>query len=267
MDNCDRNAERERGDSPIRFLRPVSQYVGVALVCGSTFMGAAQANQVSLPADSAAQQAVAPVALSEPSSQIRWRPNPDRGTASSTLSGGRRGGLQSSCVGPGADVALLVPAETEGLVTTQAQPTVAWHVDTDQPVQLELVLSHPEQANPVYTKSLTVTQTDTIQVTLPELELDTRYRWTVFWGCDTQQPVPVHARSFIQRVDFVPADLTPTLSALDQARVYAAAGIWYDAYAALLKNDPLAQHPETQALVQQLLAQANPNHPLVVNAP
>lgn len=33
---------------------------------------------------------------------------------------------------------------------------------------------------PVYSKTLTADQTGMLQVTLPELEPDIRYRWTVF---------------------------------------------------------------------------------------
>ncbi|MEM6349383.1 MAG: DUF928 domain-containing protein [Cyanobacteria bacterium P01_D01_bin.14] len=66
------------------------------------------------------------------------------------------------------------------MLTTAVQPTVAWHVETDRTVQMDLVLSHPDQAMPIYSKTLTADQTGMLQVTLPELEPDIRYRWTVF---------------------------------------------------------------------------------------
>ena len=222
---------------------------GMAVLCGGQSV-------LALPTDAAA------VALAAPGSQIRWRPNPDRGSASSTLSGGRRGTQLASCANHGANLALLVPNNAEGLTTTLAEPTVAWHVETEQPVSLELVLSHPDQATPVYSKTLNVTQTETVQVTLPELELETRYRWTVFLTCDDRATAEVSDRSFIRRIDEVPAQLTTAQSEIDQAKVYAAAGIWYDA-CRLLLEPAQAQQPEAQQMLHQLLAQANPAHPLV----
>ena len=268
MDICDRTQGRGWGQSIALARLLARRYVGSLLIGGVLLWSGGQpalAQPIST-GHPATVSADTRVALSESSSQIRWRPNPDRGTASSTLSGGRRGARQIHCAADGAALSLLVPAEAAGLVTTQVEPTVAWHVDTEDPVNLEFVLSHPEQATPVYAKLLTVAETETVRVTLPALELDTRYRWTVFLSCDAQQTAEVHARSFIERVDFMPDGLTPALSNLDQARVYAAAGIWYDAYGALVTGEPQGQDAETQNLLQALLSQANPDHPLAATA-
>lgn len=123
---------------------------------------------------------------------VRWTPNPDRGSASSTLSGGRKGTSASACaldsLDPDPAVTLLVPDGTTGL-TTKAQPTLSWYLETHQTAEMEFVLSHPDQATPLYTQRLKA-NSRLVEVTLPEsaaLEVGTRYRWTVFVTCRQQR--------------------------------------------------------------------------------
>ncbi|MEO0539953.1 MAG: DUF928 domain-containing protein [Cyanobacteria bacterium P01_A01_bin.105] len=252
MRNCDRTL-------PIAIATAIAKRGPWAILLGSLL--AVQ------PVLAAPTPGLADATQSAPASQVRWRPNPDRGTATSTLSGGRRGTLATHCAADGPTLALLVPEQAAGLLTTQAEPTVAWHVETDRPVAMELMLSHPDQAAPVYQKTITADQSDIVQVTLPELEDDTRYRWTVFLTCDNSGHSEIHSRSFIQRVDRESASLTEEpldqLSPLDQATAYADAGIWYDACQALLQDYAQTQSPDTLAAFYQLLGQANPAHPLV----
>lgn len=60
---------------------------------------------------------------------VRWTPNPERGSVSSTLSGGRRGISASACAldagKPDPAIILLVPKGATGL-TRAAQPT-SWY--------------------------------------------------------------------------------------------------------------------------------------------
>ncbi|MEO0757092.1 MAG: DUF928 domain-containing protein [Cyanobacteria bacterium J06648_16] len=214
----------------------------------------------------AQREASAAVALSSPpSSQIRWRPNPDRGTASSTLSGGRRGAIATRCAADGPSLALLVPNQSESLLTTAVQPTVAWYVETERTVQMDLLLSHPDQAMPVYSKTLTADQTGMLQVTLPELESDIRYRWTVFLRCD-RTTAEVYSRSFIERVTASHLAMPTHASGIERAGIYANAGIWYDACDTLLTHYQQTQQPELLAALHRLLSQASPDHPLLAEA-
>ncbi|MEM9161912.1 MAG: DUF928 domain-containing protein [Cyanobacteria bacterium P01_F01_bin.4] len=192
---------------------------------------------------------------------VRWQPNPDRGTATSTLSGGRRGSAVSRCaIAPdtlNTQMTLLVPQHHEGLLTTAATPRVAWSLETAEPVTMRLVLTHPEQANPVYTTTLTADATGLATVTLPELSLGTQYRWTVFVACG--QDSEIYARSFIERVEANPewTRLEPQ-SALEQAALYANAGIWYDTLNTLLDHYHQSQQPNTLAALSTLLTDAQP---------
>ncbi len=149
---------------------------------------------------------------------VRWTPNPDRGSASSTLSGGRRATSASACalvsLVPDPAVTLLVPDGATGL-TTEAQPTLSWYLESNQTADMEFVLSHPDKATPVYTQRLRA-DSGLIEVALSKsaaLEVGTRYRGTVFVTCNGGAN-KVHARSFVERVadselDAMVSTLTP----------------------------------------------------------
>jgi hypothetical protein len=203
-------------------------------------------------------------------SRVRWTPKPERGNAQGTLSGGRRGGEIMACGSQANDssLRLLVPAGRESLLTTQAQPTLAWQVKTQQPVEMELIVSDVTQANPIFTQRLTASQTEMIQVKLPAdaaLDLSKQYRWTVVAHCPTGQKAEIYSRSFIRRVSREslgqqPGD-TQSQAPLELAMVSAQQGIWYDALAHLLESPgQLANGTPTGALAE-LLGQAQTTAP------
>jgi hypothetical protein len=198
---------------------------------------------------------------------VRWTPSPDRGSASSTLSGGRRGTSASACALdsslPDPAITLLVPDSATGL-TTAAQPTLAWYLESEQATDMEFVLSHPDRATPVYTQQVKA-NSGLVEVTLPAsaaLEIDTRYRWTVFVTCDGGEN-EIHARSFIQRV--ADSELTSTVAAmepLERANAYAEKGIWYDALNTLIEAYRTEEQVSTLLEIRDLLSQANTEVPL-----
>jgi hypothetical protein len=198
---------------------------------------------------------------------VRWTPNPDRGSASSTLSGGRRGTSASACALdaeiPDPAITLLVPEGTTGL-TTKAQPTLSWYLESTQPANMQFVLSHPDQATPVYTQRLSASS-GLVEVSLPEsvaLEVGTRYRWTVFVACNGGEN-EVHARSFIERVadSELEADMG-VMSSVERADAYAAKGIWYDALNTLIGAYRSESQMSTLLEIRALLDQANTEVPL-----
>lgn len=205
-------------------------------------------------------------------SRVRWTPKPERGNARGTLSGGRRGGTTVAC-GPNADdtsLNLLVTDEKESLVTTQAQPTVAWQVKTQQPVEMELIVSDVRQATPLLTQNFALDQTDVVRVTLPPtaaLSPDTQYRWTVVVQCPTGQKAEIYARSFISRVSGESLEQQSSITAsedvlaLDQAIAYANSGVWYDAMAQLLALPDQVLQGEPADLLAELLEQAQTTTP------
>ncbi|MEM6451833.1 MAG: DUF928 domain-containing protein [Cyanobacteria bacterium P01_D01_bin.105] len=199
---------------------------------------------------------------------VRWKPNPDRGSASSTLSGGRRGITASACALdsdlPDPALTLLVPAGNNTELTTQAQPTLAWFLESKAVTKMEFVLSHPTEAEPVYSKEINASA-GLIEVTLPaalELEEGIRYRWTVFMTCNGGDN-EVHARSFVKRIatDDLPIN-TSTMTQTEQASVYASHGIWYDTLNALIRAYREEAQLNTLLNIRDLLEQAGTEVPL-----
>ena len=194
---------------------------------------------------------------------VRWTPNPDRGSASSTLSGGRRSASASVCAlnasEPDPAITLLVPSGDSGL-TTVAQPTLSWYLESKGVADMEFILSHPEQAEPVYTQKM-VSGTGLVEVTLPKeaaLEEGVRYRWTVFVTCNGGEN-KIHARSFVERV---PATVAAAKSAIEQADAYAVNGIWYDALNTLIDAYRDEAAMSTLLDIRDLLSQAETDVPL-----
>ena len=198
---------------------------------------------------------------------VRWTPNPDRGSASSSLSGGRRSASASACAldegVPDPAVTLLVPQDAIGL-TTAAQPTLAWYLESQNEVEMEFMLSHPNQAEPVYTKSMRGTS-GLIEVKLPaevSLEPDTRYRWTVFVTCNGGQN-RVHARSFVERVEApMHTENISQMEPIEQASIYAAYGVWYDALHTLIDAYRQDKQMITLLELRALLEQGQTDVPL-----
>jgi len=129
---------------------------------------------------------------------------------------------------------------------------------------MEFVLSHPEQAAPVYTKRLSA-DTGLVEVTLPDsaaLEEGVRYRWTVFVTCNGGEN-EIHARSFVERV--APSRLSlnvMSLPAAEKAEAYAASGIWYDALNTLVNAYRAESQLSTLLDIRDLLEQAQTDVPL-----
>ena len=199
--------------------------------------------------------------------EVRWTPNPDRGSASSTLSGGRRSASASACAlnasEPDPAVTLLVPNGDSGL-TTEAQPILSWYIESKGTADMEFVLSHPNQAEPVYTQKMQ-SGTGLVEVALPEeaaLEEGTRYRWTVFVDCNGGEN-QIHARSFVERVSgsaMTAANMHT--NAIDRADAYASNGIWYDALNTLISAYRTDSEISTLLEIRHLLAQAQTDVPL-----
>ncbi len=190
--------------------------------------------------------------------RIRWTPDSDRGSIESTLSGGRRGQTSVSCnpANNATQLALLVPDTQSRLLTTTANPTLAWYITTAAPVEMTFHFADPDLATPIYTRTTNLEKTTIVSVTLPEeysLTADKRYRWTVFVSCPGDYQTEISARSFVEYVDGEFLDVNH-LSSLEQARVYADQGIWYNAVALLLTAGAQGV-TDAATMVQSLLEQ------------
>ena len=162
---------------------------------------------------------------------------------------------------------LLVPDDAAGLLTTAANPSLYWHVETSRPVSMTFVLQDVTAAQPVYTQVVTANQSGLTGVQLPAhvaLQVGAKYRWGVFLACGDHETGEAYARSFIQRVEAgAVRSQAQGKSPLTQAVVYAKAGIWYDAVSPLVQAvtmDP--SNEQAKVGLKSLLAQAKKSLPL-----
>ena len=197
---------------------------------------------------------------------VRWTPNRKQGSASTTLSGGRRSASSSACAlnasEPDPAITLLVPSGDFGL-TTSAQPKLSWYLESEDTADMEFVLSHPGQADPVYSQKLRA-RSGLVEVSLPKeaaLEEGVRYRWTVFVNCNDGEN-QIHARSFVERVPDIATATVGLSSPIAQADAYAVNGIWYDALNTLIDAYRAKAEINTLLEIRSLLAQAETNVPL-----
>jgi Domain of Unknown Function (DUF928) len=202
------------------------------------------------------------VANAAPVRGIQWTPNPSRGSAGGTLSGGRRG-QEAMCEAangnPATLVTLLVPKNHAGLLTTTDRPLFSWYVDAQQPTRMKFVLQDENIAEPVFIKTLEASRSGLVSLEMPAnqtLKPGTKYRWSVFLVCQNGQGAEVFARSFIERVPT--RQPYASKSPLEQASTSAKNGVWYDAIAPLIHA--YQQNPRNSTIkaeLKSLLKQAN----------
>jgi len=198
--------------------------------------------------------------------EVRWTPNPDRGSASSSMSGGRRGAPFAVCAldhsQPDPAITLLVP-DGDLHITTEAQPTLSWFLESDSVVSMEFMLSSPAQPDPIYTKQIQA-ETGLVEVSLPasaELEPGVAYRWTVFVECDGGD-YAIHASSRVERTDDADIVAVAAMPLSERADAYAAKGVWYDALNTLVSAYRQEGEMTTLLDIRDLLKQADAEVPL-----
>ena len=196
---------------------------------------------------------------------------PNRGTPKRTQGTGSRGCNQSLPV----SLNLLVPNDHNGQ-TISGHPTFYWYVSDKVSVPVEFALVQPGVAKPLFVQQIQVEKGGMMQVTLPktlpELATGQKYRWSVSLVCDSNRPSNnVFVQSWIERVS-ANADLTRNISALqangnptnllqEQGRIYARAGLWYNALEAFFSsytanpNDPSSKADFLSLLEQGGLTQ------------
>jgi len=191
---------------------------------------------------------------------------PDKGSPS----GRRRGGASRGPCRQFESLTALVPA-TKGVVwgqTISDRPTFWFYLPQALTAQtpLEFTVQDPADRE-IYSSRFTAANTKPgfIQLQLPAtttpLKVGQSYTWTLSVYCDPAKPSSaVFVKGTIQRTALEPTvqKRLKTLSPLEQARVYAASGIWYDALntLAVLHNRQPGDRQLT-ALWQTLLKQAD----------
>ncbi|MBY0579391.1 MAG: DUF928 domain-containing protein [Burkholderiales bacterium] len=173
--------------------------------------------------------AEAPTDAGRQSAAIKYAP-PMRGAPASRVGGGSRG------VGDNvASLQVLAPDHT-GL-TTFEQPTLYWYVSKPTQAHFEITVTNDQAVDPLVDKDFEMPVKAGIQrLRLADfgvkLKTGIEYRWYVSLMVDpAQRSNDVVASGTIERID--PSDdLKAKLAHADKTsipRIYAGAGIWYDA--------------------------------------
>jgi hypothetical protein len=169
------------------------------------------------------------------STPIVYKP-PMRGAPARRVGGATRGASDKDLV-----LNVLAPEQT-GL-TMYAQPTLYWYVSKPSNTTLELTLIADAAEKPVFSQNVSVTQAGVQAIDLAQrgvtLAPDTDYEWFVSVVTDPgQRSKDVTRGGVIRRVAVDPAvqSRAAAAGARGAARVYADAGLWYDAIAALSRQ-------------------------------
>jgi hypothetical protein len=200
----------------------------------------------------AAQEAAAPEAAQLP----QYRP-PLRGAPARTLGGGTRGTRTA--------VVLSVLAPDHVGLTTKARPTLYWYVSQTPTVPIELTLVDERKPDPVLEVRLPAVDRGGIHaVDLGkhgvDLDPGVTYDWSVALVVDAQQrSKDVVTTGAVKRVELPPATAAKLAAASPEqaAYLYAEAGVWYDAYAAIAARRAAAPadaklEAEQAALLEQV---------------
>jgi len=175
-----------------------------------------------------------------------YRP-PMRGAPAARIGGATRGIGDTTL-----DLAVLAPDHT-GL-TTKAQPTLYWYVSKAVPARLEVTVINDAAIDPALEQEVAAPHQAGIQSidlakTGTKLEPGVEYRWFVSAVADPgQRSNDVVASGTIQRITPDDALQTKIAGANEGslARIYAEAGVWYDAIDALSRM--IAKSPNDSEL-------------------
>jgi hypothetical protein len=202
----------------------------------------------------------APVAAQRNSSRsiIAYRP-PNRGAPRTTVGAGSRGCPQSLNV----TLSLLAPNDHIGL-TSSNRPSFSWFVSDASPVPVEFALVEPGKAKPILVKQLKADKRGIMELNLPKdvpgLLPDKEYRWSVSLVCNPiRRSNDVYAQSWIKFVPMSGATSNGSSeksTTIEQARIFADGGYWYDALSALnLARQTQPNNPSVSIAQKELLDQ------------
>lgn len=193
-------------------------------------------------------------------SGVRFRP-PTSGAASVRVTGGSRGTGNAAVT-----LDVLVPDDIG--TTTQEQPSLFWYQSKPAPAKFELTLLQPNKVKPlIQVKVERASKAGIQRLKLSDhgvkLSPGVEYQWVVALVTDPDnRSTDLVASGVIKRVA-PDAELKGKISQAAPASLaglYAEAGIWYDALAAL--SDQIEAQPENQPLRQtraELLRQVGLN--------
>ena len=161
---------------------------------------------------------------------------PLRGAPARRVGGATRGSSDT-------DMVLNVLAPDQTGLTTLAQPTLYWYASKPTSTLIELTLISDAAETPVLSKNLVQTPGGVQAIDLASygvtLAPDTEYEWFVSVVSNTsQRSKDMTSGGTIRRVAPDPAVVARVTAAGERAapRIYAEAGLWYDAIASLSRQ-------------------------------
>jgi hypothetical protein len=148
----------------------------------------------------------------------------------------RAAASRGTCFLNGKSAIALIPTSQEAQLTTSKNPTLFFYVpQTAQPIQgLELTLRDDESVTPVYKKTFkSVKQGGIVSIPIPaeEAALTTgkEYTWGFSLVCDFRsrdQDLYLEGKIEVVEDDNITHQIEQTTQPLDQAVLYATAGLW-----------------------------------------
>lgn len=200
-----------------------------------------------------------------PATSVTFQP---KGSPDRTAGGASRGlcspaGVTSLGQGPKGAIAALIPA-TDTELTAAAYPTVLVKIPEFKSVQAEFVL-WDENSNGIYQTTITLNDKPGIvsfkvPSSVEPLAIGKRYQWSVALICDpANRQRDIVVGGWLQRADVNP-NLRSQLEGADllqQTRLYAQNGFWYDTVATLAelkrsRPDDTSIAAEWQELLQSV---------------
>lgn len=183
---------------------------------------------------------------------LKFPPTVQRGAPPRTAGGGTRG---PSCIqGGSTPLTALMPSNNVG-ITVAANPTFFWYVPQTIAQSAKFVVVD-DQNKLVYQTNLDLTGTPGIvQKRLPpttSLKVGKTYHWSFTLNCNPQNPT-TQVEGWVERTALAP-DLKTELqqaSPLEQAKIYAEAGIWQETLT-ILASLRHSQPQEWEELIQSV---------------
>ena len=199
------------------------------------------------------------IAIEAAPSFAQFRP-PNRGMPGRREGGGTRGG---GCPLQKPGLTALMPDSNLGM-TVAPQPTFFWYLPQNSVAAAEFTLLGPDNTE-IYKTLVTVpTQGGVVSLSLPQdkqLEVGQSYRWYFSLICDPlDRSEDTFTSGWVERVDPSPELSTSlkTASAAEVPNLYAQAGLWYDALAALVSlRQSQPQNPAFVTEWRELLGAVN----------
>ena len=218
----------------MRALLSLSLVVFASMLVPGPGLVFAQAQSTAQPAPQTQPQtqAAAPAAASDNAGVVVYKP-PLRGAPARRVGGATRGSGDT-------DLVLNVLAPDQTGLTTQAQPTLYWYASKPTNTLIELTLISDTAETPVLSKNIVSTPGGVQSIDLASLGVtltpDTEYEWFVSVVTNTsQRSKDMTSGGTIRRVAPDAAVAARVAAAGERAapRIYAEAGLWYDAIGSL----------------------------------